>query len=84
MLYKLVRQDKFPHPTPMSNRSIGWFGGGYRKTGYRLEKQLAKSISHSLVYMAGRMGEPVGDKKPGGDFSCWRIFDVSKSNALGD
>ncbi|WP_301178949.1 AlpA family phage regulatory protein [Comamonas thiooxydans] len=25
MLYKLLRKDKFPHPTPMSNRAIGWF-----------------------------------------------------------
>jgi hypothetical protein len=30
------------------------------------------------------MGESVENKKSGGDFSCWRIFDVSKSSALGD
>ncbi|MEF8690374.1 UNVERIFIED_CONTAM: AlpA family phage regulatory protein [Comamonas sp. A-3] len=84
MLYKLLRQDKFPHPRPMSNRRIGWFEADIenwlkaRKAAHQVHLVLP------LVYMAGRMGEPVDDQKPGGDFSCWRIFDVSRSNALGD
>jgi prophage regulatory protein len=84
MLYKLLRQDKFPHPTPMSNRSIGWFEADIENWLQARKAVHQVNLALPLVYMAGRMGEPVGDKRPGGDFSCWRIFDVSKSNALGD
>ena len=84
MLYKLLRQDKFPHPTPMSNRSIGWFEVDIENWLQARNANLQVNLALPLVYMAGRMGEPVDDEKPSGDFSCWRIFDVSKSTALGD
>lgn len=84
MLYKLVRQDKFPHPTPMSNRSIGWFEADIENWLQARKAVHQVKIALPLVYMAGRMGVPADHKKPGGDFSCWRIFDVSKSNALGN
>ncbi len=84
MLYKLLRQDRFPHPTPIGNRSIGWFEADIENW---LQARKAARQVHlvlPLVYMAGRMGESVDNKKSGGDLSCWGIFDVSKSNALGD
>ncbi|QOQ83793.1 AlpA family phage regulatory protein [Comamonas thiooxydans] len=84
MLYKLVRQDKFPHPTPMSNRSIGWFEADIEHWLQTRKATRQVHLALPLVYMAGRMGVPAGHKKPGGDFSCWRIFDVSKSNAIDD
>ncbi|MBL5979704.1 AlpA family phage regulatory protein [Comamonas sp. NyZ500] len=84
MLYKLLRQDKFPHPTPMSNRSIGWFEADIENWLQARKAARQVNLGLPLVYMAGRMGEPVENKKSGGDFSCWGIFDVSKSSALGD
>ncbi|MDN5506932.1 MAG: AlpA family phage regulatory protein [Comamonas sp.] len=84
MLYKLMRQDRFPHPTPMSNRSIGWFEADIENWLQARKAVHQVNLALPLVYMAGRMGGPADHKKPGGDFSCWRIFDVSKSNALGD
>ncbi len=37
-----------------------------------------------VVYMAGKMGAATDNGNPGGEFSCWRIFDVSRSEVLGD
>lgn len=84
MLYKLLRKDKFPHPTPMSNRAVGWF-----ETDVESWLQASKAIRHAnlvlpVVYMAGKMGAAIHNGNPGGEFSCWRIFDVSRSDALGD
>ncbi|WP_232776545.1 AlpA family phage regulatory protein [Comamonas testosteroni] len=83
MLYKLLRQDRFPHPTPMSNRSIGWFEADIDNWLQARKAARQVNLALPLVYMAGRMGEPVENKKSGGDLSCWGIFDVSKSSALG-
>ncbi|GEQ73261.1 hypothetical protein CTTA_0266 [Comamonas testosteroni] len=83
MLYKLLRQDKFPHPTPMSNRSIGWFEADIENWLQARTAARQVNLALPLVYMAGRMGESVENKKSGGDLSCWGIFDVSKSSALG-
>jgi prophage regulatory protein len=84
MLYKLLRKDKFPHPTPMSNRAIGWF-----ETDVENWLQASKAIRQAklalpVVYMAGKMGTDLDNEDPGREFSCWRIFDVSRSKALGD
>ncbi|MCO8250768.1 AlpA family phage regulatory protein [Comamonas thiooxydans] len=84
MLYKLLRKDKFPHPTPMSNRAIGWF-----ETDVESWLQASKAIRQAnlvlpVVYMAGKMGTDLDNENPGREFSCWRIFDVSRSKALGD
>ena len=84
MLYKLLRQDKFPPPTPIGNRSIGWFEADIENWLQARKVTRQVNLALPLVYMAGRMGEPADNMKPGGNFSCWRIFDGSKSNALGD
>lgn len=84
MLYKLLRKDKFPHPTPMSNRAVGWF-----ETDVESWLQASKALRQAnlvlpVVYMAGKMGTASDNGNLGGEFSCWRIFDVSRSKALGD
>lgn len=84
MLYKLLRKDKFPHPTPMSNRAVGWF-----ETDVESWLQAGKATRQAnlvlpIVYMAGKMGTASDNGSLDGEFSCWRIFDVSRSRALGD
>ncbi|MDR3066358.1 MAG: AlpA family phage regulatory protein [Comamonas sp.] len=75
MLYKLVRQEKFPHPVPMSNRSIGWFEVDIEN--WLKTKQAFRHSHLPLIYITGKM-----DRKQGGDISCWRIFDSSQHMVL--
>lgn len=84
MLYKLLRQDKFPHPTPMSNRSIGWFEVDIENWLQTKTATRQANLTLPLIYMAGEMGATEGNRKQDSDIHCWRIFDVSKSNAFGE
>ena len=84
MLYKLLRQDKFPHPTPMSNRSIGWFEVDIENWLQTKTATRQANLTLPLIYMAGQMGATEGNRKQDNDISCWRIFDVSSFNALGE
>lgn len=83
-LYKLLRQDRFPHPAPMSNRSIGWFEADIEDWLQASQTARQKHPALPVVYMAGRMGEPADGRIPGSDWSCRPIFDVSLSLALGN
>ncbi|MFN3734169.1 AlpA family phage regulatory protein [Comamonas testosteroni] len=84
MLYKLLRQDKFPHPTPMSNRSVGWFEVDIENWLQTKTATRQANLTLPLIYMAGQMGTAEGNRKQDSDIHCWRIFDVSKSNTLGE
>lgn len=53
MLYKLLRQDKFPHPTPMSNRSIGWFEVDIENWLQTKTATRQANLTLPLIYMAG-------------------------------
>lgn len=83
MVYKLQRQEAFPRPIPLGDRAVGW----YEEDIDRWLSQRGSSRSGSpdlpMVYMAGRMGEPEDNKRPGGSMSCWRLFDVSESDTQG-
>lgn len=83
-LYKLLRQDKFPHPTPMSNRSIGWFEVDVENWLQGSKANRQANLALPVIYMAGKMGGPEDNQKPDSHFSCWRIFDVSRSSARGN
>lgn len=57
-LYKLLRQDKFPHPTPMSNRSIGWFEVDVENWLQGSKANRQANLALPVIYMAGKMGGP--------------------------
>ena len=85
MIYKLQRQETtFPRPIPLGERAVGWFEEDIEK--WLSERGGNRSVSQELplIYMAGRMGEPRSNKIPGGELSCWRLFDVSESESLGE
>ncbi len=77
---KLLWQDKFPLPTPMSNRSTGWFGVDIENW-----LQISKVYPPSQSHLHGEPHEGAeGNRRQGSDIFCGRIFDASKSNALGE
>jgi prophage regulatory protein len=84
MLYKLLRQEKFPLPTPMSNRSIGWFAIDVESWLQNSRAARHISLALPLIYMAGSMRAPKDSRKLLGDISYWQNFEASISNAPGD
>ncbi len=84
MLYKLLRQEKFPLPTPMSNRSIGWFAIDVENWLQNSRAARKTNLALPLIYMAGRMRAPKGGIELQSDILYWGNFEASLSDAPGD
>jgi prophage regulatory protein len=85
MIYKLQQQGDFPQSVSLGNRAVGWLESDILAwlTSKNIGRLRTKSPSLPLIYMAGRMGTPINNKIPGGEYSCWRLFDVSTSSSTG-
>lgn len=84
MIYKLQSLNDFPSSMQLSERAVGWRQGDVVE--WLESKRRGQAVPQGLptIYMAGRMGEPVDNKEPGREFSCWRLFDVAWSPKLGE
>lgn len=84
MIYKLQAANDFPSSIQLGERAVGWRQTDVEQwvEGKRRTQNLPPSLP--TIYMAGRMGNPVDNKEPGREFSCWRLFDVAKSAKAGE
>lgn len=84
MIYKLMGQERFPRPIPLGDRAVGWYEEDVIRWINGRRDGVDLSVGKlPIIYMAGRMGSPEDNKRPGAENSCWRLFDVSESAELG-
>lgn len=81
MLYRLLRQDKFPLPTPMSKRSIGWFEDEIENWLQRSKATRRANLRLPLIYMAGSMGVYGAIESIGSNRSSLPISEVPISDS---
>lgn len=77
MIYKLIADKKFPEGVTLVGRTVGWRRGVVSQW-IRNRAKGGNGANLPLIYMAGRMGTPIDNKRPGAENTCWRMFDVSK------
>lgn len=81
MIYKLMGQERFPRPIALGDRAVGWYEEDV--VSWINGRRDVPVVKLPIIYMAGRMGSPEDNKRPGSENSCWRLFDVSESANLG-
>jgi len=84
MIYKLQAANDFPKSIQLGERAVGWRKSDLDSWIHNRVHNRNTNTNLPLIYMAGRMGDPVDNKEPGRDLSCWRMFDVAASAEDGE